>query len=106
MKQNRSAQLMTEREFVAELRREYQSKGFTELHPRQVAESLRRAYHPDLAFKLGDQVDVIELKSKHRPQTAMQIRRLRKLVEAAQMAVSLYSRSEAPSRAADDHCGR
>lgn len=77
-----SERLMTERQFVEELRREYQANGFTELDPKRVAESLGGAYKPDFAFKLGDLVDVIELKSKQRPQTATQIRRLRKIVEA------------------------
>ena len=77
-----SERLMTEREFVEELRREYQAGGFTELDPKRIAESLGGAYEPDFAFKLGDLVEVIELKSKQRPQTAMQIRKLRKIVEA------------------------
>lgn len=77
-----SERLMTQREFVEELRRDYQAKGFSELEPKRVAEALRRTYEPDLAFKLGDHVDVIEIKSKQRPQTAMQIRRLRKIIEA------------------------
>jgi hypothetical protein len=77
-----SERLMTEREFVEELRREYQARGFTELDPKRVAESLDGAYEPDFAFKLGNLVDVIELKAKRRPQTATQIRKLRKIVEA------------------------
>jgi len=77
-----SERLITEREFLEELRREYHAKGFTDLDPKRVAESLRGAYEPDLAFKLGDRVDVIEVKSKHRPQTAVQIRKLRRLIEA------------------------
>jgi hypothetical protein len=73
---------MTERDFVEELRREYVAKGFTELAPKTIAESLHKPYEPDLAFKVGDRVDVIELKSKKRPQSANQIRRLRRMIEA------------------------
>lgn len=77
-----SERLMTQREFVEELRRDYQARGFNELDPKRVAEELGRTYEPDLAFKLGDHVDVIEIKSKQQPQTAMQIGRLRKIIEA------------------------
>ncbi len=77
-----SERLMTEREFAEELRTEYRAQGFEELDIRQIAQVLGDAYEPDFAFKIGDLVDVIELKSKKNPQTANQIREFRKLVEA------------------------
>jgi hypothetical protein len=77
-----SERMMTESDLLEELRREYQAKGFTELDTKRVAESLDRPYEPDLAFGLGEHVDIIEVKSKQRPQSATRIRRLRNMIEA------------------------
>jgi len=72
---------MTEREFRDELRRKYRAEGFEELDTRAIAGALSADYEPDLAFRQGDSVYVIEVKTPGQATSADQIRRLREIVE-------------------------
>jgi hypothetical protein len=72
--------LMTEAQFLEELRRKFRTEGYQELDPAAISRELD-GYQPDLVVQQGDEVLVIECKSEVSPRTDAQLRRLKELVE-------------------------
>jgi hypothetical protein len=72
--------LMTESEFLEELRRKFRGEGYKELSSTEVAAELH-GQKPDLVVKRGDEVIVVEVKSRLTPKSDRQLRKLKELVE-------------------------
>jgi hypothetical protein len=69
-------------EFINELRRQHREEGFEELDPKEVQKELNFGYRPDLLFRRGNEVTVIEIKKPTSPIPADHLRQLKSKIES------------------------
>jgi hypothetical protein len=68
-----------EREFTAALAKDFTDEGYQQLDPARA--NLPAGYEPDLMFKRGDGIAVVELKSREEHRDLENLRQLKTAVE-------------------------
>lgn len=74
-----TGQIFAEREFAAALAKDFTAEGYQQLDPGRA--DLPPGYLPDLMFKRGDEVVVVELKSREEHRDLENLRQLKSAIE-------------------------
>lgn len=75
-------QARSEQEFTRRLAEEFRGEGFQPLDPAQVQGELPAGYIPDLLLQRGDEILVVEIKSREEHRSLEEVRLLKRMVES------------------------
>jgi hypothetical protein len=76
------SQAHNEQEFTRRLAKEFLDEGFQQLDPQLLRNELPAGYVPDLVLKRGDEILVVEIKSREEHRNIEQVRGLKQMVES------------------------